>query len=209
MKSPTEQYKTLKNNLKEVASIMNRVPQHECNTRVHHLKVQSFILLSHAAFEEYLEDLVKTVSCEAIKLYKNDDLITKCLVKMMICETIAQLDDGNSRIKIKAEVAKNFSTFAHLAKVNLDKQILKNHGIRLENQKSLLLSIGVDPMESDSSTASALDGFGVKRGNIAHKVKINTEETRKSILSDINVMRDGLLEFDKSACESLLLKMKK
>ena len=209
MKSPTEHYRKLRVTLGEIRVIMRSVPQLTCDSKLHHLKVQSYILLCHAAFEEYVEELVRLVSTEAIRLLNEELTITRTLISMTACETIAQLDESVARKKIKSDVASNFETFANLAKINFHKQIDENHGIRGLNLRSLFLPIGIDPEACDLPTFSALDALGLKRGNIAHKVIIKRSETRSSILSETDVIFRGLLEYDIAAVELLRQRMKK
>ncbi|WP_155908250.1 HEPN domain-containing protein [Asticcacaulis sp. YBE204] len=209
MKAPTDAYKNLISTLTQIKPILYKVPDTSCNTKIHHLKVQSYILLTHAAFEEYLERLSKDISTKAIELYNRESIISKALVSMTAYETIAQLEENNARKKISSDVASNFSTFANLAKVNLHKQIEKNHGVRKENQRSLLVPIGIEPDDIDPLTSNALDAYGVKRGDIAHKVIITRKETKSSIIGEIKIIKDGLIEFDKAACKALSIGMKK
>lgn len=207
MKSPTRAYAELKKTLGETKRILGNVPHTECTTTLHHLKVKSYILLSHAAFEVYLENLARDICSQAIDLLNSQKIITKTIVCLTAYETIVQLDTDNARKRIKSEVAKDFNTFANAAKSNLIKQIDSNHGIRKENQKSLLVPIGVDPEEVDLPTFSALDSLGIKRGNFAHKTKLIVEETRSSIIRDTDTIRDGLKEYDMAACDCLKTRM--
>jgi len=200
MKSPTKAYKQLKRSLTELKPILNRVPLMLCDTNLQHLKVQSFVFLSHAAFEVYVEELSRSVSEEAVRLLNVDGIITKALISMTAWETIAQVDDDIKRKKIKLEVANNFKTFANASKINLHKQIEDNHGIRKVNLRDLLVPIGVDPEIVDMATFAALDALGLKRGHIAHKVKIQREETRSSIIGEVNTILEGLKNYDREAC---------
>ncbi|KAB2720394.1 HEPN domain-containing protein [Brucella intermedia] len=207
MKTPTDSYKRLKKTLSDIKTILSRVPPLFCETDLQHLKVQSYVLLCHAAFEEYIEELSRSVSNKAIELLNTEGIITKSLVSMTAWETIAQIDENIPRKKIKLDVAGNFKTFANASKVNLHKQIDENHGIRKDNQKSLLIPIGVDPEAVDFATFAALDSLGVSRGHIAHKVKIQREHTRNAILADVDTIFRGLQSYDAASCECIKLRM--
>ena len=200
MKSPTEHYKKLEKTLSHLYQMIRRVPEHECTTSFQNLKVQSYILLSHAAFEEYLESLARSISQHSYILYKEKNIITKALVSLTAYETVAQIDKDIKRKKISLEVAKNFENFANESRKNFHKQINENHGIRKKNQFEILLPIGVDPEECDIAISNAMEAFGRQRGDIAHTIKIQRTHTRSSAAQSVNTIKDGLIEFDKAAC---------
>lgn len=207
MKSPTVHYKKLKKALDSLKIVLTRVPDHVCDTKLQNLKVQSFIFLAHAAFEEYLEELSKSASDEALRLLNQNGMITRSLVSLIACETIAQIDSSVPRKKIKLDVATNFQTFANAAKVNHHQAIMDNNGVRLANLKTLFVPIGIEPQDCDLGTSNALDGLGLKRGGIAHSFVMKRAETKSSILGDVKTIFDGLLIFDRKACENLAERM--
>lgn len=203
MKSPTDPYKTLKVSLKNIEKILARVPKGECASALDHLKVQSYVLLAHAAFEQYIEELVTVVSRAAYNQLKADNRVCRAMLCLIASEAILQVDDV-ARRKIKASMAINLIGFASAAVQNLTLDVKGNHGVTTKDQRKLLLQIGVDPEEVDLSVSAALNAFGIKRGAIAHKFKIKTNETRSSILSETEQIFDGLLNIDLAACEQLL-----
>lgn len=203
MKSPTDAYKALKLSLRDIKVILNRVPLYECNTKGQIVKVKSYILLCHAAFEQYLERICVDVSNEAVEKFNDKGRISKVIVSMTAYETIAQIDDNISRRRITLDVAQNFQTFVNQARVNINNQVDRNHGVRIQNQKQMLQPIGVDPEETDLATANALDAFGSKRGEIAHTFRIHRVETRSSAENEVRTIFRGLRFFDVEACKNL------
>lgn len=203
MKSPTEPYKKLRKALRDLKPLLARMPLHECRTQLHHLKVQSFVVLAHAAFEDYLEDLSRACSDSAIDRINTAGTITRTLVCMIASEVVAQIDEDTPRKKIKADVASDLQQFANCAKVNHVQSIKDNNGIRTANLKHILTPIGVDAEECDLPTANALNAFGVKRGSIAHSFVIQTAETKSSVQGEVETIFKGLLNFDRRACECL------
>lgn len=203
MKSPTEAYKTLKSSIQNIRKILVRVPPSVCVTPLDHLKVQAYMLLTHAAFEQYIEDLVTVVSREAHSQLKKDGRVCRAMLSLVASEAMLQVDDDVARRKIKSSVATNLLGFASNAVSNLTLDIQSNHGVTTADQRKLLLQIGVDPEEVDLTVSAALNAFGTKRGSIAHKVKIRTSETRSSVLSETEQILRGLLSFDAAACTQL------
>ena len=203
MKLPTEPYKALRASLMNVRKILVRVPSSACVTTLDHLKVQSYMLLSHAAFEQYIEELVTAVSRSAHAQLKKDNRVCRAMLCLVASEAIFQVDDKIGRKKIKSSMATNLVGFASSAVSNLTRDVQANHGVTTADQRKLLMQIGVDPEEVDLAVSAALNAFGTKRGSIAHKVKMKTTETRSSILSETDQILKGLLSFDAAACNQL------
>lgn len=208
MKSPTNAYKSLQVSLRGVRRIIARTPLNDCSTDLDHLKIQSYILLAHAAFEQYLEELSMEILNESVARFNEYNSFSQCLISLIIFETVAQFDENTPRKKIRSDVVKDLSKFVNIAKKNHVSQIGKNNGIKTKDQKALLLPIGIDPEDADLVTFSSLDAFGSKRGGIAHKVKITTEETRSSVTTAVNGIFLGLKNFDEIACQTLDNKMR-
>lgn len=203
MKSPTEPYKSLKLSLKNIQKVLARVPASECISPLDHLKVQSYVLLAHAAFEQYIEEIVTLISREAHSQLKKENRVCRAMLSLVASEAMQQVDDDIARRKIRASMASDLLGFASSAVSNLTLDIQANHGVTTADQKKLLLQIGVDPEQVDLNVSAALNAFGTKRGSIAHKVKMKTAETRSSVLSETEQIKKGLLTFDAAACSQL------
>jgi len=199
MRSPTAEYKRLKTSLRGLKSLLARVPDTYCATNLQHLRVQSYLILAHAAFEEYLENISLLVLEECVDKFNNKRSMNDCIVSLITFETIAQFNDKSQRAKIRSEVVDKLDKFVNLAKRNHKQVIYDNHGIKLKDQKALLLPVGLDPQQIDNVTASSLDGFGTKRGKHAHTVKIQTTETKSSVLAETTNLAKGLKQFDQEA----------
>ena len=100
MKSPTDPYKALKASLKNISKILTRVPESECVSALDHLKVQSYVLLAHAAFEQYIEEIVTLISREAHSQLKQDDRVCRAMLSLVASEAMLQVDDDVARRKI-------------------------------------------------------------------------------------------------------------
>ncbi|KGM86637.1 hypothetical protein rosmuc_02930 [Roseovarius mucosus DSM 17069] len=203
MKSPTEPYKSLVASLRNIRKILARVPESECVSPLDHLKVQSYVLLAHAAFEQYIEEIVTVVSRNAHSQLKKDDRVCRAMLSLVTSEAMHQVEGDVARRKIKSSMASDLLGFASSAVANLTLDIQANHGVTTADQRKLLLQIGIDPEQVDLTVSAALNAFGTKRGSIAHKVKMKTSETRSSVLSETTQILTGLLAFDAAACLQL------
>lgn len=203
MRSPTPEYKKLKSVLKGTNSLLSRVPATENKTKLHHLKVQSFILLTHAAFEQYLEGVSRLVLEISIEELNKKGIVNPCIFALLVAETTAQLDDKIARKKIRLDASTNTKEFLNQAKKNHESVISSNNGITKKDQEKILTPIGINPESVDIVLSNSLDAFGTKRGGFAHNLKMQTEETKSSVLSEVNVICEGLKSFDEEACRIL------
>jgi hypothetical protein len=206
MNSPTPEYKNLKISLRNVTKILSRVPETENTTTLHHLKVQSFVFLAHAAFEEYLENLASSLMKHSVYNYNTKSQINETILGLITFETVAQFDKETPRKEISFRVVKNTKKYLNLAKTNHEGVISSNHGIKLKDQKAILLPVGIDPEEVDIATSASLDAFGIKRGGFAHTFKIQTNDTRSSVLAATHNIFIGLKSFDEEACRIMSAK---
>lgn len=203
MESPTAHYSKLKEALKQLKILVRNVDPIECKTNLQDLKLQSYILLSHAIFEEYLERLAGEIASEARKALRSENHISKVLVGLVASGIVDEVEEKKANRKIVEKTFRSIADFSDTAYNNFLKLIDDNHGVKKENQKKLLLPIGLDPEQIDLATMAALDAFGTRRGGIAHKFKIEREHSLSQIQNEINQITLGLVNFDEAACEAL------
>ncbi|MCE8536779.1 hypothetical protein KBY27_04855 [Ruegeria pomeroyi] len=205
MNHPTDSYRALRVSLSRVRKLLARVPFDRCVSQLDHLKIQAFILLSHAAFEEYLEELSKSVARAAVNDCRGTGRISKVILALVSQEAILQVKHRDEpRKKVAVDSVADIPRFASVAAANLFRDIEKNHGIKIENQENLLLPIGINP-EDFIEVSAAMDALGSKRGNVAHRSVIRVEDTRSSILHTVDQILRDLRELDKQACRNLSL----
>jgi hypothetical protein len=167
------------------------------------LKVQAYVLLCHAAIEEYLEKLVLDVARQCIDKYHNHNTICRSLIGLISCGLIARIEEKALSKKISEELFQNIGEFSNVAYGRFRSIVGDNNGIKKTDQKKLMLPIGVDPELEDSATMASLDSFGGKRGAIAHGFKIAKTHTLSEIESDLTTIKAGLLNYD-GACMATL-----
>lgn len=203
MQHPTNHYETLLRSLDGMKPLVQRVNPLTCETPLQTLKVRSYILLSHAALEEYLEDLCKDVALQAVEKFKESKKITNALLGLVASGLLDEISVGKAKRKAKQDLFHDIEMFASEALTQFHTVIKNNNGIKRANQLSLLLPIGIDPETTDSATLAALDSYGTKRGDVAHKAKITKVHTLSEIDSELNSILLGLKLFDHAGCEAL------
>lgn len=203
MRKPTVHYKSLRKNLRGISGILRGVPDHINQTNMHHLKVQSYLFLCHSAFEVYIENVTKLIIDTSVMNFHRNRKINSCILSLITHETFAQLDEDTPRRSISVNITKNLSSFLEIAKTNHHGIVNSNNGIKLKDQRKLLLPAGLNPEEIDLATANALDAFGTKRGAIAHTFKIQIADTKSSASSEVNNILNGLKSTDDAAVDLL------
>lgn len=131
------------------------------------LDVRSFCVLSHAAFEEFLESLTLYVLNEVDKNFTNNQRIsysTLCLLHFK--GTDKDVDDDNwkddDRLfdRLRKQISEIKSSFSNFIMEN-------NHGIKLKYLKKLLVPLGLD-LPTDMKEVTSLDNLAKYRGAYAH-----------------------------------------
>lgn len=191
-------YKKLIGDLKAFRKIISRNPHGSNDTDLHCLKVKSYILLTHAAFEEYLEEVAREILLKSVESFLTTRSHNACINCLVAFEVVAQFDEVSGRKAIRKEVVSRLNDFVVIASKNHLKEIGNNHGIKRKDQNKIFIPVGLEPEEIDLPTANALDSYGEKRGRFAHLAKIQVTDTRSSIETEVKTIADGLLFYDKA-----------
>lgn len=155
------------------------------------LDVKSFCVLSHAAFEEFLESLTLNVLNEVEKNFTNNLRIsysTLCLLHFK--GTDKDVDDDNWKDddklydRLRKQLCEIKSSFSNFIMEN-------NHGIKLKYLKRLLVPLGLD-LPTDMKEITSLDNLAKYRGAYAHtshrKSLLVSPEDAWECVSDVNDM---------------------
>lgn len=124
--------------------------------------IRSFILLSHAEIEAYLEDIVKDKITKSLNSWNSSRAKSHCIKSVMtfVGADISYENDINSN-NLQYRINK---TITHYQRAMVD----KNHGIKEKNILKILLPLGIELNELDQTWLSVMDSFGSTRGLIAH-----------------------------------------
>ncbi len=140
-------------------------------------------LLVHAEIESYLEDVSRDVVTSAISQWKNNGKPSSILIALLASyHSSWHVSDevSNEEIMKIAKSRKNIkdsvSEVIELAQTQYVTRLKNNHGIKDNNFKMLILPTGICIDDLDSTWLTNLDSFGAKRGEVAHKSKMATEQ---------------------------------
>jgi hypothetical protein len=196
---PSEHYEKLVRDLSTARRITYNVPDNICNTEIQELKIKSYILMSHAIIEEYLESLVLNIAQTAVDQIIKHSTLTTAAVGLISSGIIGRIEEDGISRKLKREPFEDIVLFVTTAFGRFKTVVTNNNGIKTADQLRLLLPVGVDPETEDPATMAALDSFGGKRGAIAHQFKISKAHTLSEIDSDLKTIKLGLQTYD-TAC---------
>lgn len=151
--------------------------------------IKSYILLCHAEFEKYFEDIALGIIKKAKEQYDSNNITSEPLLHLAL-----MLKKDFTNEDAKARLDKLFSNYRAL----LD----KNHGIKKANIDEMFAPLGMPISGMSDTYLEALENFGKKRGQIAHNVKeaLTTTYSFSNEKAAINaLLNDTLNEIDGKA----------
>ncbi|MBS1070353.1 hypothetical protein JK222_01325 [Gluconobacter cerinus] len=208
MKSPTNHYKTLSKSLNKAKKINNGINKISCRSDLEHLKLQSYVFLCHSALEQYIEDLGLAAAQAARTKFSSSGIVTKTLIALISSKLVNDIS-SKSRLKLSEELVSSIEIFSKEAFNRYRHIVQSNNGIKKDDQKNIFLPIGVDPEINDILLMNNLHSFGTKRGDVAHKFKVQRTDTLTSVETEINAIISNIIGYDKAVCESLKTRMVK
>lgn len=148
------------------------------------LDLRSYCVLSHAAFEEFAENMSLKVLDEITKNFANTKQISVGLIMLLHIkgspEDIDKIDLLYDYIleklkDIKSSFSKEIAT--------------SNHGVSLKYLKRMFIPIGID-IPNNSRLISSLDQLAKYRGDFAHKFSSKKIKTIPSPLDLVSYVSD-------------------
>jgi hypothetical protein len=186
--------------LVEAHGIVADLPAHDVKDRLHELKLRSYVLLCHAAIEEYLERASFAVLHDSLRAFGADGIVRDPLIaacsfyKIVLVNEITNRSTGDSLQNV-------LTTVFQRAASEHRKAIDENHGVKTKDQESLFLPIGASVFQFDRLLSQSLNSFGVLRGGFAHGIGIKTIAPRAGQESKVRNLVRLLLAFDNHLCE--------
>lgn len=148
------------------------------------LDLRSYCVLSHAAFEEFAENMSLKVLDEITKNFSNTKQISVGLIMLLHIkgspEDIDKIDLLYDYILEKLKDIK--SSFSKEIATN-------NHGVSLKYLKRMFIPIGID-IPNNSRLISSLDQLAKYRGDFAHKFSSKKIKTIPSPLDLVSYVSD-------------------
>ena len=167
-------------------------------------RARGYRILVHAEIESYLEDVVKEVVIDCIRIWKKNRRPSSLLIAFLASYHSAwNVNDDNSNqeiiqmAKCRNNIKDSVNEIIDLAQKQFITIVKGNHGVREKNLKSLILPTGVDIDELDYTWLTDLDNFGSLRGEVAHKTKRTTDQINpQDEYNRVKALLEGLKDLD-------------
>ncbi|MGJ8605256.1 MAG: HEPN domain-containing protein [Marivita sp.] len=181
-----------------LCDLLSDLPDHDVVTTLHRLKLKSYVLLCHSAFEEYLEKVSTAVLVDSLGIFEEDGIIRDPLLSAL----------SYYRIVIHREVLGERSTSNQRdVLLSLFKSAISEHhkaleginGVKTKDQDAILAPIGIRLFDFDRLLSQGLNSYGETRGRYAHSFGIKSITPRagqiKTAVSILNMLKglDNLL----------------
>ncbi len=189
MRGNTRQYNELKRRIDYLLN--NHLPTSTPSgqyTKKQMDEIRSFLLLSHAEFEYYFEEVSEQIARRALRKWvANHNYKSKVLLYLAtFTESTEKIKQAStSEDKIKAIVGQYLIT------------LKKNNGIKEENILKILCPIGIEQTQIDNFWLSTITSYGSSRGMVAHtSARTQTLKDPKDIISDVNYLMTEISKID-------------
>lgn len=117
--------------------------------------VRAYLLLNHAEIEAYFEEIAENKVKTAFKAWKINKTKSNVLLSLVSFHEAKVKQQG-----IGDRINQTLTTYIQ--------SLRKNHGIKEQNILSILLPVGLDIGEIDTTWLNTISSFGQNRGEIAH-----------------------------------------
>jgi len=139
--------------------------------------VKAYCILSHAAIEEYVEEVALKVMKRSIEDWKTKKKIVDSLLSIVTYYGLRlKIDEWEEETKVFDYLRKIIDE----AKDKFSKDVDKNHGIRIQDLRNLLIPVGIDIMQ-DLNIKNSLHRLSSERGVYAHYQNASRKGARKVI----------------------------
>lgn len=202
MPETTPEFHYLALALATARKIIQDLPDHQIRDDLDELKLKSYVLLQHAAIEEYLEKVSLYVLNHCMNYFDQTATITEPLIAVCTYYELnmaTQLTCSNKSLKKK-------DVFGKLCK----KAIIKHlsaidgvHGIKTKDQDSILNPVGIKLHDIDHVLSQMLNSLGENRGTVAHIFRIRQRLPKVALESRTQTLLRLLQSFDNEICQRM------
>jgi hypothetical protein len=186
--------------LAEAGGIIFDLPEHDVTNRLHELKLKSYVLLCHAAIEEYLERVSLAVLSNSFLAFEKDGVVRDPLIAACSFYKIVLISEVSARAP-GDRLNEVFDAVFKRALSEHRKAVEENHGVKTKDQDALFLPIGVRIFDFDRLLSQNLNSFGGLRGGFAHGFGIRTVAPRAGQESKVRNILNLVLSLDNYLCE--------
>lgn len=150
------------------------------------LDVRAFCVLSHAAFEHFVEQTVLQVAGESIERWVYKRTVSEALISLLTWKGRALKIDEDER-NPERSVYEYLRELIELAKSEFSKAVNDNHGISIGYLRCLTIPVAID-VKQDANLINSLNKLAEGRGEYAHKGRTKSTfppEDAKKYASDV------------------------
>lgn len=210
----TKEFQHLENRIKEINltfdTLLSSVDPLDQGVPKYQDIIKSYILLCHAEFEQYFEDVSKSVITQSMELYNTKQEIAKPLLYLVLMSDKSFSKDSEKSSNEDKPI--NYSNIVlpenRLKKIysNYHSLLSQNHGIKKDNLFKMLTPIGVDILSLPETYIDQMESFGKKRGAIAHNgvQAISTNYNYSNEQKQIKILLDDTLKSVDSVLEHII-----
>lgn len=205
MNETTPEFHHLEMALATAGKLIRDLPAHSIGSDMDDLKLRSYVLLRHAAVEEYLERASIYVLRECLKTLVEQSHVTEPLIavcgyyEMNLVATLAGIVPPLNGMSLFKDVCRT-AVEAHITALD------GVHGIKTKDQDAILNPIGMRLHDFDHVLSQRLNSMGTNRGSVAHQFRITLRQPRSAVESDTRTLLRLLQPFDNELCRRIALR---
>lgn len=142
-----------------------------------HERARAFRVLVHAEFEAFIEDRVEEIAQDRFLVWQSNRVTSRCIVSMVAYHVVAQsVNDPTSIINPPQKASPLVHDRVEQAKnslINYAKRI--NNGIKEDNLLRLLMPLGLEGHEFDTTWLASITSWATVRGDHAHQSTVKIQ----------------------------------
>ena len=164
-------------------------------------RARAYRLLAHAEIEAFVEDIAKAAVIKRLSEWKNKRTPSQLIISFLASYHAGFAADENDAstmpVTSRPFPKERIDDVIEKATIQYMNRIAENHGVRADNLRRVFLPVGVDFDALDQTWLTAIDEFGKRRGEVAHKT-IGAQQAidPKTEYQNIQVLLLGLKELD-------------
>ncbi|MGK5532878.1 HEPN domain-containing protein [Streptomyces sp. URMC 129] len=160
---------------------------------------RAFRVLAHAEFESFIEDrVIEVIDSAASKWRSNGEVSVILLAAMAFRESVSSIPASLNEAASKRHKYPTLAERIEEARTDLHRYARnQNHGIKEKNLLRMLLPIGLQEDELDTTWLSDVDTWATARGDSAHKTaKLQVRPDPQKELNTVRRILEGFRDLD-------------
>lgn len=129
--------------------------------------IRAMIVLCHAEFEDYLENLAENLLSVGEERWKTEQVANKNIASLFLNSDKMKNDEKLPEMTVYTFSRKMINQ--HRDWINYE-----NHGIKRKNIENMYMPLGYNINEFNQDFLNELDAFGADRGKVAHSTFMKT-----------------------------------